>query len=596
MAVQDKDQPSATIRQKIFDPVMFGRYCLIDRISKGGMSDIYLARMSGGKGFQKPVVIKKLLPKYSSKSNYVKRFVNEAKTLARLNHSNVVQIYDMGVIDGEYYIALEYIEGRNVAHVISKAAKAGRLPSLEFVLHVVLELARGLAYAHRKRGESGESLMLAHQDINSFNVMVSYEAEVKIIDFGIAQVFLDKQEGEGLPVAGKLLYFSPEQLLRKPVDRRVDVYGTGVLMYELVTGQRLVDHQESVAETVRAILDTDVTGKVGANHKIHDSLKPILIKAMAFNPNDRYTWMEEMIEDIRAVIVKSDLDIDRVALSRYLKEQFHREILLDRRRLRKLASENMQRSTDAGRRRAAFSSSGSQGVKGLARDGGTLEPSSWPFCAHVTSDELRLAPTVRLMTFGKGKFIFRQGEPGTDMLVILKGKVRLLLPAGKREQTLAVLGEGDFFGESTLVGEFQRLVTAVAQEDCELVCVDRESFLQVLDGELCLKVILNLVRKLTDAGSLLEGTFLEDNLSRLIFGLLHLQRRLAHENGMEINLSQLKDMFRLEDVDQIRRYLAKLESLNVLQADGDAVRIKNSDTLESILHVLSGQGKFVLNL
>ena len=120
--------------------------------------------------------------------------------------------------------------------------------------------------------------------------------------------------------------------------------------------------------------------------------------------------------------------------------------------------------------------------------------------------------------------------------------------------------------------------------------------LQGLEGELCLKVILNLVQKLTDFCSLMEGAFLDDNLSRLIFGLLHLQRRLVHGNGVEIDLCQLKDMFRLQDVDQIRRYLAKLESLNVLQTEGDAVRIKNSDTLASILHVLSGQGKFVLKL
>ena len=180
--------------------------------------------------------------------------------------------------------------------------------------------------------------------------------------------------------------------------------------------------------------------------------------------------------------------------------------------------------------------------------------------------------------------------------MILKGQGRLGFPAAKDEQTLAILEEGDFFGEATLIGEFQRIETAVAQNDCELVCLDRESFARLFEPGLSLRVVLNLVQKLRDSRSLLEGIFLEDNLSRLIFGLLHLRRKSVQQNGMEIDLSQLKDMFRLENVDQVRKYLAKLESLNVLEADGDAVRIKNSETLESILHVLSGQGKFVLKL
>jgi serine/threonine protein kinase len=597
MAVQDKDQPAAGIRQKLFEPVLFGRYCLIDQISKGGMSDIYLARVGGAAGFQKPVVIKKLLPKYSSKQNFVKRFLNEAKTLARLNHSNVVQIYDMGMIDEEYYIALEYIEGRNVAHVVSKAVKTGRLPPLELVLHVALELAQGLAYAHRKRGESGESLMLVHQDINSFNVMVSYEAEVKIIDFGIAQIFLDKQEPEGHPVAGKLLYFSPEQLLRKPVDRRVDVYGTGVLMYELATGERLVDHQETVAQTVRSIVEMDVTEKVSKSEKIQDDLKPILIKAMAFDPGKRYSWMEEMIDDIRKVIRALDLDIDPSHLSKYMRELFHREILLDRRRLRKLASESVPSVVEGRDTREAPSSRElrQQDVSGLFNRG-ALTPSSWPFSNRTSHDTQRYTPPVRYVTFGKGKLIFGKGDSGADLVIILKGEVRILLTVGSTEQTLAVLREGDFFGESALAGEFQRPVTAVAQQDCELAFLDREAFAQLLPSELAMKIILNLVQKLRDCCSLLEGSLLEDSLSRLIFGLLHLQRKQDRLNGMEIDRSRLTDMFRLEDTEQVQKYLDKLETLNVVQADGTAVRIKNAEALESILQVLSGQGKFVPKL
>ena len=127
----------APVRLPLFKPRKFGRYWLFDQISRGGMSGIFLAKTTSVGGFQKPVVIKKLLPEYSTKSRYVKRFINEAKTLAQLNHSNIVQVLDMGINDGEYYITLEYVEGRNVAHVLSKATRTGRPPSLAFAGHVV---------------------------------------------------------------------------------------------------------------------------------------------------------------------------------------------------------------------------------------------------------------------------------------------------------------------------------------------------------------------------------------------------------------------------------------------------------------------------
>jgi serine/threonine-protein kinase len=594
MTVQGKEPPAKRIRQKIFEPVAFGRYCLIDQISKGGMSDIFLAKLIGANGFQKPVVIKKLLPEYTSKPSFVKRFLNEAKTLARLNHSNVAQIFDMGVIEGEYYISLEYIEGRNVAHVVSKAVKSNRLPTLDFVLHVVMELGRGLAHVHRKRGESGENLMLVHQDINSFNVMVSYEAEVKIIDFGIAQIFLDKQDSEEMPVAGKLLYFSPEQLQRKPLDRRVDVYGVGVLMYELLTGQRLVDHRETIADTVRAILEIDVNQKVGSDPKIPDQLKPILMKAMAFDPEKRYTWMEEMIRDIKAVIRTSMLEMDLFEISAYMKEQFHREILLDRRRLRKLMSQEPVASVRGKSRswQPHLRISAHDSLLRLEEE--PLEVSSWPFAESTATDEQWATPGGKPLAFPRGEHIFRQGDPGRDVFIILRGAVRIFISVHGVEQTLAILKEGDFFGESAIIGEFQRASNAVAHEDCELVSIDRDEFAQLFNSELSLKVVVNLVHKLRDCCSILEGSLLQDTLSRLIFGLLYLQRTRNWQNGADIDLARLKEMFRLNDTDQLKKYLRKLETLNAVQTEGGHIRIKSSDTLESILHVLRGDGKFFL--
>jgi serine/threonine protein kinase len=589
---QTKGQAAKKVRQMIFEPTMFGRYCLVDQISKGGMSDIFLAKTSSVSGFQKPLVIKKLLPQYSAKSRYVQRFVNEAKTLSRLNHTNIVQIMDMGVINTEYYIAMEYIEGRNVAHIISKASKNGRRPSLEFILHTILEVAKGLAYAHKKKGINGESLLLVHQDVNSFNVMVSYEGEVKIIDFGIARIFLDKTTKDGLPVAGKLLYFSPEQLQKKTLDRRVDIYGTGVMLYELITGERLVQHQPTVQDTVKSILNMDVAAKVGADNRIPAELKPILIKAMALNPADRYAWMENFIDDVRAVIKRLSLDLDAADFTKYMKDQFQREMLLDRRRMRKLLSEDRSRSDALAALaipRKDFVHKDEQNLLETLR-----LASSEPPNAEKASDQPELP--CKTINVPAGNAVFNEGDPGTDVYVVQKGKIKLFLQMGQTKHVLGLVGEGEFFGECCLLGEDVRSISAEAERDTQLFVIERDSFSRLIGHGLSRSIVVSVLEKLRDANSLLESALIEDDLSRLIFGLLFCQRRTALLNGTDVNLMDLVDLFHLHNERKLKKYLNKLQSLNVLVANDKSVKIKNSEKLASILSVLSGRGKFMLKL
>jgi serine/threonine-protein kinase len=585
-------QPIKKVRQMIFEPTMFGRYCLIDQISKGGMSDIFLAKTSSVSGFQRPLVIKKLLPQYSSKSRYVQRFVNEAKTLSRLSHTNIVQITDMGVINSEYYIAMEYIEGRNVAHIISKAAKNGRRPSLEFILHIILEVAKGLGYAHRKKGVNGESLLLVHQDVNSFNVMVSYEAEVKIIDFGIARIFLDKTTKNGLPVAGKLLYFSPEQLQKKPLDRRVDIYGTGVMLYELITGERLVQHQQTVNDTVKKILSMDVTEKVGNDDRIVSELRPILIKAMALDPEDRYAWMEDFVADLRAAIKRLSLDLDPTNFTLYMREQFQREMLLDRRRMRKLLSVDRSNAEAFPWPTTSRKTLGGQEQQDLLGALVALSTASLDNGQKDASSEF----SCKTVCYQGGKTIFNEGDPGTDIYFVQKGRVRLLLKLGRSKHVIGLVGEGEFFGECGFLGEEVRYVTAEAEEDTHLIVIDREGFARLIGEGSPRAVVAGLLEKLRSANSLLESALIEDDLSRLIYGLLFLQRRTFLLNGSDVSLKDLTDLFRLRHDRQMKKYLNKLEALNVLEAKDNTVRIKNSEKLASILNILTGRGKFMLKL
>jgi serine/threonine protein kinase/CRP-like cAMP-binding protein len=585
--------PVSVSRRPVFEPLPFGRHWLIDRISQGGMSDIYLARSVGAAGFHKPVVVKKLLPRYSVKPRYVKRFLNEAKTLARLNHANIVQILDMGIIQGEYYLALEYIEGRNVAYILSKAARTERMPSLEFALHVALEVAKGLAYFHRKKSPSGEPLTLVHQDINSFNVMVSYEAEVKIIDFGIARMSPGSDGMEGLPVAGKLLYFSPEQLQRKAVDRRVDIYGTGVLLYELLTGQRLVQHQETVKATVKAILEMDIRQRIESEDLVPQQLRPILIKSMALNPEERYTWIEEMIQDLRKVIKDGSLELDTDVFAAYMKDQFRREILLDTQRLKVVLAD-----AEPAERVILTHDRPSRGISGWREV--DLPTAVIDQCAEDSEFRADTETTngfgPRRVLFKAGETIYAQGDPVTDVYLLCKGKVKTLIQAGTRRQLLHRMHEGDLFGETALIDEPLRTESAEAEEDCEVLCLERDLVARLIGADVPGKIVINLVEKLREHSSLIEGFLFDDMLSKLIHALIFFYRRSCIQNGQTIEFNDLTDLLGLDDDEQIQRYLKKLESLNILHIDERVVRVSNLGKLENLLHLLTRPGKQNLTL
>jgi serine/threonine protein kinase len=589
-----QNRTSSNDRKPSFKPVIFGNYCLIDRVSQGGMSDVYLAKTSGLGGYQKPLIIKKLLPRYSTKARYVKRFINEAKTLARLNHSNIVQVFDIGQIDGDYYIAMEYIEGRNAAYILAKVRRTGQPLSTEFVLYVALGVAQGLAYAHRKKGIDGANLMLVHQDVNSFNVMISYEAEIKLIDFGIARVFLNRNPIEGLPVAGKLLYFSPEQLQNKTIDRRVDIYGIGILLYELVTRERLIEHQDTVGQTVRSILEMDIREKVQKHQTIPPELKPVLIKAMAFNPEDRYPWMEDFIGDLRDVVKECKFDLNPSNFANYMNNQFRREMILDTRRMRKLLTyrpheRELRPATRDSEEATAVISLESLSIRKLLDSALSGEG----LVSHRTDSDDLVLETV---AFSAGATIYLKGDPAKYIYMIQKGQVRIWLQAGQSRKTLALPGAGEFFGEGLLLGDNLRTESAEAEEDCVLIPLDQKTFEKLIGDKTAVGIVLNLLSRLGEAKSIIESDLLGDSLSRLIYGLLFFHRRLSVRNDKDIDLTELTDLLQLEDKDQIMKYLKKLEEVGIVQIDDNVARIADSQKLENILKALSGRGKLILKV
>ncbi len=582
-------------RRPAFDPVLFGNYILIDHIAKGGMADLYLAKNASTVEFQKPVVIKRLFPHYSSNPRFVHRFLHEATALTQLNCSNIVQLIDMGRFEDEHYIAMEYIEGRSAAHLLSKFKKTGEILPLEVALHVVIEVAKGLGYAHRKKDPEGHDLMLVHQDINTFNVMVSYEAEVKIIDFGIARMLRDSTDNQlVVPMTGKLLYFAPEQLEGKQIDRRVDIYATGELLFEMVTGDRLVEHQETVGDTLKMILNLNIEQKLDEYDTIDPNLKPIMAKAMARDPRHRYSRLEDMADDLVRFIQRKQLEIVPWELAEYLKETFVRERLADDFRIRKLLGANVPLPGGASK---SFPIETEQHRPTI-----TVRLPVEEFVSMSTEQTLEKGHSLHPgfcpvdVCFPAGEAIVKQGEPASCLYVIQNGKVRIFQRFGAQEQTLAILRAGEFFGESALLDDQVHVSSATAMENCHLILVRKESVTGLGSRELMGSMIAGLVSKLRDTRAILLGHLLNDPLSKLVYALITFSRRVGLQDGQSIDLDELIALFGLEESDRIKKYVEKLEEIKIVHAVESALQVQDTDRLENILSVLSKSGKLILRV
>ncbi len=308
----------------MFEPVRFGKYLLLDKIATGGMAEVYKAKSYGVMGFEKLLVIKKILPHLSRNKDFVSLFINEAKVSVSLNHANIVQVYDLGVVGADYYIAMEYVHGSDLMRTARRAAQTGQPLPMELSCFIVAEMARGLDYAHNLKDPSGQPLEVVHRDISPHNVLLSYEGDAKLTDFGIAQVGKDLASEEGRIAGGKFAYMSPEHLGAAPVDHRSDIYSTGIVLFELTTGTRLYAGM-SVEDKKRAILDGTIPRPSAVNAAIPARLEQIIFNALARDPALRYQSALELQDDLIAFLFESGQRVNRVDLGSALKRIFHEE-------------------------------------------------------------------------------------------------------------------------------------------------------------------------------------------------------------------------------------------------------------------------------
>ena len=281
----------------------FGNYYLIEKIAVGGMAELFKARQRGVHNFEKIVAIKRILPHLSDNDEFVRMFIDEAKLAAQLTHPNIVQIFDLGKASGFYYIAMEYVDGKDLRSLLRKVREY-RSPFPEAVAAcVTMKVAMALDYAHRKRGMNDKELRLVHRDVSPQNVLISSEGAVKLVDFGIAKAATKSTQTMAGALKGKLLYMSPEQALGQSLDNRSDIYSLGLVLFELLTGERCfqADSELGVLEKVRLgkVQDVQVV-----NPLVSRDMADILDKALQKNVDQRYTSARLMERDLKALLVK----------------------------------------------------------------------------------------------------------------------------------------------------------------------------------------------------------------------------------------------------------------------------------------------------
>ena len=282
-------------------PQRFGPYVILDQIGDGGMAEIFLAKMQGYSGFEKLIALKRIHPRYSQNQTFAKMLIHEAKLAASLQHFNVVQVYDLGEIDGQVFVAMEYVKGRDLAGVLSNTYRRKERLPLPLSLCIATEFMTGLDYAHRMRSADGSPLGIIHRDISPQNLLISYEGEVKVTDFGIARV-LSEKDGFQLPgnLHGKFGYMSPEQVKGQEIDQRSDIFSAGVVLWEMLTGTRLFRGKEH-KETIKMIVSHPIPLPSSKNPEVPPAVDRVVLKALARDPNNRYQTTGALLGELSRV-------------------------------------------------------------------------------------------------------------------------------------------------------------------------------------------------------------------------------------------------------------------------------------------------------
>ncbi|MGB7490007.1 MAG: protein kinase, partial [Thermoanaerobaculia bacterium] len=310
-----EDKPETAAEQAI----EFGEYSLEKRIGLGGMAEVWKARRKGVEGFEKRVAIKKILPQPAENQDFVDMFIDEAKLAAQLNHKNITHIYDLGKVDDDYFIAMEYVEGQNLRHLLDAGRKTDKSLPAGLALYIASRIADALDYAHRSKDFNNTELGLVHRDVSPHNVLISYEGDIKLCDFGIAKAVSKISTTQMGALKGKLQYMSPEQAWGRSIDHRSDIFSTGTLLFEMLTGKRLFTGDSELA-VLEAVRECDTAERVIQDPAIPSRVKGLLLKTLAKETDERYETAGELLGGLEELLAEYEATPGQREMSSYVRE------------------------------------------------------------------------------------------------------------------------------------------------------------------------------------------------------------------------------------------------------------------------------------
>ncbi|HWU89251.1 MAG TPA: serine/threonine-protein kinase, partial [Kofleriaceae bacterium] len=296
-------------------------YHILARLAVGGMAEIFLARGASAAGVERYCVLKRILRDRATDVHFVRMFLDEARLAAQLNHPNVAQVYDIGKLGDSYFFTMEYVHGETVRAVQQRARSLRRELPLGTVLTVIAGAASGLHHAHERLGLDGRPLGIVHRDVSPSNLMVGYEGGVKVVDFGVAKAADRMQETRAGTVKGKISYLSPEQCRGAPVDRRTDLFALGIVMWEMLTGERLY-RRTSDFENMNAIVNEPPSPPSARRPGVPPEIDAIVLRLLAKDAGARYQTADELVEAIEQAAAATGAMLSSSGLGRLLREMF----------------------------------------------------------------------------------------------------------------------------------------------------------------------------------------------------------------------------------------------------------------------------------
>jgi serine/threonine protein kinase len=340
-------------------PRLLGRYAVYGEIAAGGMATVYIGRLRGPVGFARRVAVKSLHPQLAKDPDFLSMFLDEARLVGHIQHTNVVPVLDVISVEGELHLVMEYIEGEPLSRVLRCLKKRQTATPVAIAVGVMLGVLDGLHAAHEARGEDGALLSIVHRDVSPQNILVGVDGVAKILDFGIAKAVGRMQTTRGDQLKGKLAYMAPEQLARDPLDRRADVYAASIVLWELLTGERLF-HADDEISTFRKAMETLAPPPSSVAPRVPAALDAIVLHGLARDRTQRFSTAREMAQALDA----SGLAASPREIGQWLRELCKES--LDERAQRIEAHEKQAIATDAGVRAGA--------LEGAAHLGASAEP------------------------------------------------------------------------------------------------------------------------------------------------------------------------------------------------------------------------------